>query len=141
MDEIMSTAQSRPRFLTLLLSIFSGTALVLAAVGIYGVISYSVAQRTNEFGIRMALGAKPNQVLGKVLGNGITMAAIGTAVGVAAAVFLTRFLQELLFGVSSLDPGTYVLMTLLLLAVTLFACYGPARRATKVDPNIALRYE
>jgi putative ABC transport system permease protein len=141
MDEIMSTAQSRPRFLTLLLSIFSGTALVLAAVGIYGVISHSVAQRTNEFGIRMALGAKPNQVLGKVLGHGITMAAIGTAVGVAAAVFLTRFLQELLFGVSSLDPGTYILMTLLLLAVTLFACYGPARRATKVDPNIALRYE
>jgi predicted permease len=141
MDEIMATAQSRPRFLTLLLSVFSGTALILAAVGIYGVISYSVAQRMNEFGIRMALGARPQQVLGKVLGNGVAMAAIGATSGVIAALFLTRLLQELLFGISSLDPGTYIIMTAVLLAVTALACYGPARRATKVDPNIALRYE
>jgi putative ABC transport system permease protein len=141
MDEIMATAQSRPRFLTLLLSVFSASALILAAVGIYGVISYSVAQRMNEFGIRMALGARPQQLLGRVLGNGVAMAAIGATLGVIAALFLTRLLQELLFGISSLDPVTYVMMTVVLLVVTIAACYGPARRATKVDPNIALRYE
>jgi predicted permease len=141
MDEIMATAQSRPRFLTLLLSAFSSTALILAAIGIYGVISYSVAQRTSEFGIRMALGARPEQVLGKVLGQGILIGAIGIFLGILAAFALTRFLQELLFGVSPLDLSTFATMALLLLGVTACACYGPARRATKVDPMKALRYE
>jgi putative ABC transport system permease protein len=141
MDEIMATSESRPRFLTLLLSVFSSTALILAAVGIYGVISYSVAQRTNEFGIRMALGAKPTQVLGKVLSQGMLMGSIGIVCGIIGAFALTRFLQELLFGVSSLDPSTFIAMALILLAVTACACYGPARRATKVDPMTALRYE
>ena len=141
MDDIMATSQSRPRFLTLLLSVFSATALILAAVGIYGVISYSVAQRTSEFGIRMALGAEPHQVLGAVLRQGVLLGAVGVSFGIIAAFALTRFLQELLFGVSSLDPSTFLAMALVLLAVTGGACYGPARRATKVDPMTALRYE
>ena len=141
MDDIMATAQSRPRFLTLLLSVFSATAVILAAVGIYGVISYAVAQRTNEFGIRVALGAKPHQVLVGVLGHGVLMGIIGVVLGIAGAYALTRFLRELLFEVNSLDPLTFLAMALLLMAVAVFACYGPARRATKVDPMTALRYE
>jgi len=141
MDNIMATSQSRPRFLTLLLSVFSATAMILAAVGLYGVISYSVAQRTNEFGIRVALGAKPHQVLVGVLRQGVLMAIIGVIFGVAAAAVLTRFLRELLFEVNSLDPLTFVAMALLLFSVTIFASYWPARRATKVDPMAALRYE
>ncbi|HME99684.1 MAG TPA: ABC transporter permease [Terriglobia bacterium] len=141
MDNIMATSQSRPRFLTLLLSVFSATAMILAAVGLYGVISYSVAQRTNEFGIRVALGAKPHQVLVGVLRQGVLMAIIGVIFGVAAAAALTRFLRELLFEMNSLDPLTFAAMTLLLFGVTIFACYWPARRATKVDPMAALRYE
>ena len=137
----MESAEARPRFLTLLLTLFSGTALALAAVGIYGVISYSVARRTNEFGIRMAMGAQPKDVLGMVLGQGLLLGAVGTIAGVVCAVVLTRFLQELLFGVSALDPSTFVVMAVVLLAVTAIACWAPARRATKVDPMIALRYE
>jgi len=141
MDEIMATSQSRPRFLTLLLSVFSATAIILAAIGIYGVISYSVAQRTSEFGIRMALGANPHRVLIRVLSRGVVMAAIGVLLGILAAFGLTRFLRELLFEVNAADPLTFVAMALLLLAITVFACYAPARRATKVDPMDALRYE
>jgi predicted permease len=141
MDEIMATSQSRPRFLTLLLSVFSATAIILAAIGIYGVISYSVAQRTSEFGIRMALGANPRQVLIRVLSRGIVMATIGVLLGVLAAFALTRFLRELLFEVNAADPWTFVAMAFLLLGITVFACYAPARRATKVDPMTALRYE
>jgi putative ABC transport system permease protein len=115
--------------------------MILAAVGLYGVISYSVAQRTNEFGIRVALGAKPHQVLVGVLGQGVLMAIIGVIFGVAAAAALTRFLRELLFEMNSLDPLTFAAMALLLFGVTVFACYWPARRATKVDPMAALRYE
>jgi putative ABC transport system permease protein len=141
MDEIIATAESRPRFLTLLLTVFSATALILAAVGIYGVTAYSVAQRTSEFGIRVALGAKPRHVLQRVLRQGLVMAGIGVIIGIAAAAALTKFLRELLFEMNALDPLTFAGMALLLLAVTVFACYGPARRATKVDPLEALRYE
>jgi len=141
MDDIMETSQSRPRFLTLLLSVFSATAMILAAVGVYGVISYSVAQRTSEFGIRMALGANPRQVLIRVLSRGVLMATIGVMLGIVTAFALTRFLRELLFEVNALDPSTFAAMALLLLAITVFACYAPARRATKVDPMTALRYE
>jgi putative ABC transport system permease protein len=141
MDDIMATSQSRPRFLTFLLSVFSATAMILAAVGIYGVISYSVAQRTSEFGIRMALGANPHQVLIRVLSRGVLMAAIGVILGIAGAFALTRFLRELLFEVNALDPSTFGTMALLLLVIAVFACYGPAWRATKVDPTTALRYE
>jgi putative ABC transport system permease protein len=141
MEQVMESAQARPRFLTLLLSLFSFTALTLAAVGIYGVISYSVARRTNEFGIRMAMGAKPNDLLNLVIGQGLILGVVGVIAGVAGAAILTRFLQELLFGISALDPSTFVLMAVVLLAVTVVACWAPARRATRVDPMVALRYE
>jgi putative ABC transport system permease protein len=139
MEDVIADSQARPRFLTLLLSLFSAAALVLAAVGIYGVISYAVAQRTNEFGIRMALGAQSRQVVAGVLGQGLILGVTGILIGVAAAVGLTRFLNELLFEVGALDPLTFGSMALLLLAVTFAACLAPAMRATRVDPAIALR--
>jgi putative ABC transport system permease protein len=110
-------------------------------VGIYGVISYSVAQRTNEFGIRMAMGAGPRDVLRMVLGQGLLLGLIGVALGAAGALALTRLIRGLLFGISSFDPITFVVMAALLTAVTLAACWIPARRATRVDPMVALRYE
>jgi len=141
MEEVMSTARSRPRFLTLLLTMFSSLSLVLAALGIYGVISYAVAQRTNEIGIRMALGARGGDVIRLIGASGVRLAVAGTLLGAAGAFALTRFLSGLLFGVSSLDPFTFLAMAAILIAVTLLACYVPARRASKVDPLIALRYE
>jgi putative ABC transport system permease protein len=141
MDEVMSTSRARPRFLTLLLTLFSSVALLLAALGIYGVISYSVEQRTNEIGIRMALGAQSADVLKLVTRTGVQLAVAGTLIGAAGAFALTRTLSGLLFGVSEMDPGTFAAMAAVLVAVTLLACYIPARRASKVDPLIALRYE
>jgi putative ABC transport system permease protein len=141
MDDVILAAQSRPRFLTLLLTMFSGVALALAAIGLYGVISYSVARRTGEFGIRMAMGAGPRDVLGMVVRQGLRMGLAGVIIGALGAVALTRLMSGLLFGVSSFDPATFVAMALLLSAVMLLACYVPARRATKVDPMVALRYE
>jgi putative ABC transport system permease protein len=141
MDEVISSAQSRPRFLTMLLTLFAGVALVLAAVGIYGVISYSVAQRTGEFGIRMAMGASQADVRRMVLGQGLILGAVGVVVGAAGAALLTRLIRGLLFGISSFDPLTFVVMAAVLTAVTLAACWAPARRATRVDPMVALRYE
>ena len=141
MDELLSEAQARPRFLTLLLTLFAGVALVLAAVGIYGVISYSVAQRTSEFGIRIAMGARPSDVIGMVLGQGLMLGAIGVVLGAAGAFALTRLIRGLLFGISSFDPLTFAVMAVVLAAVTLVACWLPARRATRVDPMVALRYE
>ena len=141
MDEVMSVARSRPRFLTLLLTLFSSLSLILAALGIYGVISFSVAQRTSEIGMRMALGAQTADVIRLVGVTGIQLALAGTAIGAIGAFALTRFLSGLLFGVSSADAGTFAVMAVILIAVTLLACYIPARRASKVDPLIALRYE
>jgi putative ABC transport system permease protein len=141
MDEVMASARSRPRFLTLLLSMFSSVSLLLAALGIYGVISYSVAQRTNEIGIRMALGAQSFDVVRLVGVTGIRLALAGTLIGALGAFALTRTLSPLLFGVSSVDATTFAAMAAMLFAVTLLACYIPARRASKVDPLIALRYE
>jgi predicted permease len=141
MDEVMATARSRPRFLTLLLTLFSSVSLLLAALGIYGVISYSVAQRTNEIGIRMALGARSLDVVRLVGVTGIRLALAGTLIGALGAFALTRTLSGLLFGVSSVDAATFAAMAAMLFAVTLLACYIPARRASKVDPLIALRYE
>jgi len=140
-DDVMLSAQARPRFLASLLTIFSVVALVLAAVGIYGVISYSVARRTAEFGIRMALGARPADVLLAVLRQGLGMGVAGIVAGFFAALVLTRLIRGLLFGINSFDPITVALMVALLLFVTLLACYVPARRATKIDPMLALREE
>jgi putative ABC transport system permease protein len=141
MEEVLESAQARSRFLTLLLTLFSTVALALAAVGIYGVMAYSVEQRTSEFGVRMAIGAQRGDVLGMVLRQGILLGLIGAAAGAAGAFGLTRLMRGLLFGVETFDPLTFAVMALLLVAVTTAACFVPARRATKVDPVIALRYE
>jgi predicted permease len=141
MEDVMSGSVARPRFLTLVMTLFSGLSLLLAALGIYGVISYAVAQRTAELGIRMALGAQAGQVLRLVCASGLRMALAGTVAGALGAFALTRFLSGLLFGVSSLDAVTFLTMTAVLTSVTLFACYLPARRASRTDPTIALRYE
>lgn len=141
MDEVLASAKSRPRFLTTLLGLFSSTALVLAAVGLFGVISYSVARRTTEFGIRMAMGAGTVDVLRLVVGQGLRLALAGVAAGAIGALALTRLIRGLLFGISSFDPITFAAMACMLIAVTVLACVIPARRATQVDPLVALRYE
>ena len=141
LEEVMSAAQARPRFLTTLLLIFSCVALILATVGIYGVISYSVAQRTREIGVRMALGAQRGDVLSLLLGRGMLVAGIGIALGLTGAFALTRSLSTMLFGVTPTDPLTFAAVSLLLAMVAFVAIYIPARRATKVDPIQALRTE
>ena len=141
MEEILVDSIARQRFSMLLLAIFASVALVLAAVGIYGVMSYSVAQRTHEIGIRMALGAQTGAVLKLAVGYGMKLVMIGIGVGLVAAFALTRVMSTLLFGVTATDPTTFTLISLLLVLVAAIASYIPARRATKVDPIIALRYE
>ena len=141
MEEILADSIARQRFSMLLLAIFAGVALVLAGVGIYGVMSYSVAQRTREIGIRMALGAQTGAVLKLAVGYGMKLVIAGIVIGLIAAFALTRVMSSLLFGVTATDPTTFTLISLLLVAVAALASYIPARRATKVDPMIALRYE
>ena len=141
MSEIVSRSSERQRFVALLLGLFAATALVLALIGIYGVISYFVAQRTHEIGLRIALGAKKSDVLRLVVGQGMVLSSLGAGIGVLGALGLTRFLSSLLYGVKPTDPLTFVAVSLVLPAVALLASYIPARRATKVDPMVALRYE
>jgi len=141
LDELLSTSVAPRRFNMLLLGIFAGVALVLAAVGLYGVMSYSVSWRTREIGIRMALGAKRADVLRLVVRQGMTMTLIGVALGLVGAFSISRVLRGLLYGVSSTDPLTFIVVSVVLLAVALLACLVPARRATRVDPIIALRTE
>ena len=141
MDQVLATAQSRPRFLTLLLTLFSAVALIIATIGIYGVISYSVARRSKEFGLRMALGAQHQDVIGLVMKQGALLTLLGIVVGVFAAFALTRLMASLLFGVQPTDPLTFVSVPLLLAAVALSASFIPAQRASKVSPMEALRHE
>lgn len=141
MEQILSRSMSSQRFPMILLTAFSALALVLASVGIYGVLSYSVSLRIHEIGLRMALGADRNNVFRMIAKHALGLTVVGLGIGAAAALMLTRLLSSLLFGVSATDPATFGVMALLLLAVALVACYVPARRATRVDPLVALRYE
>jgi predicted permease len=141
MEQRFSESLARRRFAMFALGLFAVTAMLLAIIGIYGVMSYSVAQRTREIGIRVALGAQTRDVLRMVIGQGMLLAAVGVSIGLLGAVALTRVMSSLLFGVSATDPVTFAAITLILAAVAFLACYIPARRATKVDPMEALRYE
>ena len=141
MRQLVDDSVSTPHLTLVLLGLFSALALVLAAIGIYGVISYSVQQRTHEIGIRMALGAQRSNVLRLVVAEGVKLAAIGIAIGVTAALGLMRLLTSLLFGVRASDPATFAAAAGILLLVAVAACYLPARRAIAVDPMVALRYE
>jgi putative ABC transport system permease protein len=141
MEQLLASSIAPRRFNMLLIGIFAGIALVLAAIGIYGVISYTVSQRTHEIGIRVALGAQGSDVLKLVVGQGMMLAIAGVGLGLVASLGLTRLMSTLLFGVSATDAPTFAVISALLTAVAFAACALPARRATKVDPMIALRYE
>jgi putative ABC transport system permease protein len=140
-DEYISLALARPRFNALLLSIFAGTALVLTAIGIYGVLAYSVSQRTNEIGIRMALGAAKSNIFRLVVGQATTLVAISIGIGLLGAFAATRLLNSMLFGVGAWDPVTFIAIVLLIAMVAFLAAWLPARRAARVDPVVALRAE
>ena len=141
MQQKISSTLERSHFDTFLLAIFAATALLLSSVGIYGVLSYMVAQRTRDIGIRMALGASQGQIVWDVLSFGALLAGAGLVLGIVGALLATRMVSSLLYGVRPTDAITFIFVSLLLLAVALIASYLPARRATRVDPIIALRYE
>ncbi len=141
MEDNMAATVAQPRFRTWLIGIFAALALLLAAVGIYGVMSYSVTQRTSEIGIRVTLGAQPTDVFRTVVGEGLRFALLGVAIGVVAGLILTRLLGSFLYGISASDPATFIAVAVILIAVSAAASFFPARRATRVDPIIALRYE
>jgi putative ABC transport system permease protein len=141
MDQVLSHSLALRSFMMLLLSIFGALALVLASVGLYGVISYAVSQRTREIGVRMALGARPADVLQLVLAEALKLVLAGVALGICAALLLTRLIEGMIYGVQARDPLVFVLVNVVLLAVALAACYIPARRAMRVDPMVALHYE
>jgi predicted permease len=141
MDELVSGTVASQRFAMILFNIFAALALVLSSVGVYGVISYLVSQRTREIGVRVALGAQGSDVLRLILGDGARLAVLGIAIGLAASLALTRLLAKMLFGVRATDPLTLAAVTFVLAGVAFLACYIPARRAMRVDPMVALRYE
>jgi putative ABC transport system permease protein len=141
MERLVATSLSQSRLSALLLAIFGAVALILAAVGVYGVMSYAVTERVREIGVRMALGATRRDVLWMVIGRVMALAGAGVLIGLGGALALTRLMKTLLFGVSAADPLTFAVIALLLTAVALLAALLPARRATKVDPMIALRCE
>jgi putative ABC transport system permease protein len=141
MEDLLWVSVAKARFSTVMLGLFAGMALLLAVTGIYGVVSYGVAERTREIGIRVALGAQRSDVLRMVLRQGLILAACGVGVGVAMAVAATRLMASLLFGTSPSDPATFASVASLLIAMALLACYVPARHAMQVDPMVALRNE
>jgi putative ABC transport system permease protein len=141
LDEMIGKTVAPRRFNMMLLAVFAVIALVMAATGIFGVMSFAVAQRTREIGIRLALGAQRRDILRLVVGQGMLLALVGIGAGLTASFGLTRLISSLLFGVSASDPLTFLGVAALLVAVMLLACYLPARRAAKVDPMVALRYE
>jgi putative ABC transport system permease protein len=141
MQDILDDTVSQRRFSSVLLSIFGGLGIVLACLGIYGALTFNVVQRTREIGIRMALGADRNGVLRMIMSEGLLLVGVGIAIGVIAGVVLARVLQSMLFGMQPSDPAMYVMATLAVSLVAIAACYIPARRATEIEPSIALRYE
>jgi predicted permease len=141
LDDVVGEAVARPRLLTVLLGLFGAMGLILGALGIYGVLSYIVTQRTREIGVRVALGAKSRDVLTMFVGRGLRLAAVGVAVGLIAAVLLTRLMQSVLYGITPTDPATFATVGVGLLAVATLASWLPARRAARVDPMVALRAE
>ena len=141
MSELVLASVARPRFNTFVLGAFAVVALALAIVGVYGVMSHAVTQRTREIGIRMAIGAAPSHVLAVVLRQGLTLTGVGAAIGVLAAAGLTRYLQSMLFELTPLDPPTFLAVAMLFLVVGLTAACLPALRASRVDPLVALRHD
>lgn len=141
MDRLVANSVARQRFYAVMLGVVAGVAALLAAIGIYGVLAYAVMQRTQEIGLRMALGGGRRQVVGLVLGRGLLFAGIGIALGLVGAVAGTRYLQSMLYGITPLDAPTFSLVALAFAAVAALASYLPARRATQVDPMVALRIE
>jgi ABC-type antimicrobial peptide transport system permease subunit len=141
MESLVSATVARQRFSMTLIIAFAGLALALAAVGIFSVMSFLVAQRTHEIGVRMALGAQPRAIVSLVVRHGAALTLVGVAAGLGAAFALTRVMQSLLYEVSATDPATFIIVPLVVTGVALAACFVPARRATRVDPMVALRYE
>jgi putative ABC transport system permease protein len=141
MEQLLAESVTEPKALTTLFGLFGGVALVLASIGIYGVMSYTVSQRRRELGIRLALGAQKNQVLQLVIGQGVKLAVVGVGLGLLASFALTRLMESLLFGVSATDLVTFTVVALILTGVALVACLVPALRASRTDPMVALRYE
>ncbi len=141
MEQALTQSVSQPRFDTMLLGLFAGIALLLAAVGIYGLIAYAVAQRTHEIGVRMALGAAPADVVWMVVRQGASLAVIGIVLGLGGAFALTRLLKTMLFGIGVSDPLTFAVAPLGLMLVVLLATFFPALRATRISPVVALKYE
>ncbi|HEX8091819.1 MAG TPA: FtsX-like permease family protein, partial [Blastocatellia bacterium] len=141
MEQFLSSSTAPRRFNLMLLMVFACTALLLAVTGVYAVMSYSVMRRYNEIGIRIALGAQSGDVLKLILGHGVRLVGVGVVIGLAGGIASTRLISSLLFGVSAVDPVTFALTPLILVFVAISACYIPARKATRVDPVIALRAE
>jgi ABC-type antimicrobial peptide transport system permease subunit len=141
MDELKEASTAQPRFRTFLLTAFASIALLLSAIGIYGVMAYAVTRRTNEIGVRMALGARPVNILRLIVSESTKLVLLGASLGVIGSYAVTRVMRSLLFGVSSTDPLTFATVTFLLCFVALLATYVPARRASHIDPLVAMRYE